>query len=170
MAAGNGFGNTPSRAVPLSDLSAAVLDPVLRKRAGLSVALLQSWEAIVGAHVGSRSRPEKVQWSRRVREGGDREPAVLVIACEGMAALELQHEAGEIVARVNRFLGYEAIARVKLVQKPLIPVSRPPRPEPRALTASEAEQVASTVAPVENEGLREALERLGASVLRARRK
>ena len=43
------------------------------------------------------------------------EPAALVIACEGAAALRLQHETGEIIERVNAFLGFGAIGRLELL-------------------------------------------------------
>ena len=43
-------GKGPDRnAVAVSDLATAILDPVLRKRAGISIGLVQSWEDIVGA-------------------------------------------------------------------------------------------------------------------------
>ena len=41
-----------------------------------------------------------------------------------MAALHLQHETGEIIDRVNAFLGFNAIGRIRIVQKP---VRRPSR-------------------------------------------
>ena len=47
------------------------------------------------------------------------EPAVLVIACEGVAALHLQHETGEIISRINAFFGFNAIGRIRIVQKPV---------------------------------------------------
>ena len=49
------------------------------------------------------------------------EPATLVIACEGFAALHVQHETGEIIGRVNAFLGFNAIGRIRIVQKPVTP-------------------------------------------------
>ena len=93
-------GRTPyGNPVPVSDLATKILDPVLRKRAGISIGLVQSWEEIAGPRLASRSRPEKIQWPRRLHEDDPFEPAVLVIACEGMAALHLQHETGEIAGR-----------------------------------------------------------------------
>ncbi|MCO6048567.1 DciA family protein [Mesorhizobium sp. RP14(2022)] len=169
MAADFPFRDRGPRAVPLADLSAGVLDPVLRKRAGLSVALVQAWEEIVGPHVSRRSRPEKIQWPKRVRDSGRNEPATLVIACEGSAALELQHETTEIIARVNRFIGSYAIGRIKLIQKPIYRMERE-KPAPlRPLSLAESKRLASTVAAVENPDLRAALERLGASVMAKRR-
>lgn len=157
-----------SNAVPVSDLAGAILDPVLRKRTGMSVALVQSWEEIAGPRLANTSRPEKIQWARRIHDDDPYEPAVLVIACEGLAALHLQHETTEIIGRVNAFLGYAAIGRIRIVQKP-VKNAPPPRPKLRALTEAEQAEIGRTVAEVEDEGLRASLERLGASVRAKRR-
>ncbi|WEX07809.1 DciA family protein [Chelativorans sp. AA-79] len=156
--------------VPVSDLASALLDPVLRRRAGLSIDLVQSWPEIVGERLAGRTRPEKIAWPRRLHEEDPFDPATLIIACEGTAALHVQHETGEIIARANAFLGFAAIGRVKIVQKP-IPVARPEkRPPARALEESERERLAWLTRKIEDDGLRESLERLGASVLAARKK
>jgi hypothetical protein len=154
--------------VPVSDLATALLDPVLRRRAGLSIDLVQSWPEIVGERLASRTRPEKIAWPRRLHEDDPFEPATLVIACEGTAALHVQHETGEIIARANAFLGFAAIGRVKIVQKP-VAVAKPPRPRPRALTEAERSRLAEITGGIENEGLRASLERLGANVLASRK-
>ncbi len=95
MAGKRSFGNP----VPVSDLAGGILDPMLRRRTGMSLALVQSWEEIAGPRLAARSRPQKIQWPRRLHEDDPFEPATLVIACEGMAALHLQHETGEIIGR-----------------------------------------------------------------------
>ena len=157
-------------AQPVSDLAAAVLDPVLRKRAGLSIGLVQSWEEIVGPRIATKSRPEKLQWPRRASDDDPFRPATLVIACEGIAALHLQHETGEVIARVNSFLGFNAVDRIRIVQKPVSANVRPARPAPRPLTSSEKNGVQAKVSAIENDGLRAALERLGASVIGSRKR
>ena len=43
--AGKGHDRNP---VAVSDLATAILDPVLRRRAGISIGLVQSWEEIAG--------------------------------------------------------------------------------------------------------------------------
>ncbi len=159
------FGNP----VAVSDLAAQILDPVLRKRAGISIGLIQSWEEIVGARLASRTRPEKLNWPRRMSEDDPFQPATLVIACEGTAALQLQHEAGEVVARVNAFLGFTAVGRIRIVQKPVATEPRAPKPRPRALTQGEREGLSGQVHAIEDEGLRASLERLGASVIGSRK-
>ena len=135
MAGKKRFGNP----VPVSDLAAAVLDPVVRKRTGLSIGLVHSWEEIVGPRIAAKSSPEKLQWPR------------------------LQHETSEVMGRINAFLGFEAVDRIRIVQKP-VALARPQRPTPRALTAPEKAAIAAQVRPIEDDGLRAALERLGASV------
>ncbi|OBQ69522.1 DUF721 domain-containing protein [Mesorhizobium erdmanii] len=163
-------GRTPyGNPVPVSDLATKILDPVLRKRAGISIGLVQSWEEIAGPRLASRSRPEKIQWPRRLHEDDPYEPAVLVIACEGMAALHLQHETGEIINRVNAFLGFTAIGRIRIVQKPVTTDKGRPKPTFRPLTVVEQNKLSSTVERIEDDGLRASLERLGATILGERK-
>ena len=159
--AGKGRGGN---AVPVSDLAGEVIDPLLRKRAGMTLGLVQSWDEIVGERLAASTRPEKIAWPRRLSEDDPFEPATLVIACEGAAALRLQHETGEVVSRVNAFLGFAAVGRVKIVQKPVAPPA-PVRPRLRPLSGAEAAKVEALVTPIEDDGLRFALEQLGRSVL-----
>ncbi|TIU63901.1 MAG: DUF721 domain-containing protein, partial [Mesorhizobium sp.] len=108
-------------------------------------------------------------WPRRLHEDDPFEPAVLVIACEGMAALHLQHEAGEIINRVNSFLGFSAIGRIKIVQKPVLSGKARPKPAPRPLNDAEKAKLSRTVGKIEDDGLRASLERLGATILGQKR-
>ena len=94
--------------MPVSDLASEILDPILRKRAGISIGLVQSWEEIAGPRLASHTRPEKIVWPRRMQEDDPFQPATLIIACEGFAALHVQHETGEIIGRINSFLGFNA--------------------------------------------------------------
>ena len=80
-------------------------------------------------------------------------------------ALRLQHEATEVIARVNAFLGFAAIGRLRIEQKPVRDPSRPTRPVPRTLSEGEAARLAAAVGGIGDEALREALRRLGASML-----
>lgn len=157
-------------AVAVSDLAIGILDPLMRKRAGISIDLVQSWEEIVGERLSASTRPERIAWPRRAHEDDPFEPATLVIACEGAAALRLQHETGEIIGRVNAFLGFAAIGRIRILQKPIVHNSRPKPRQLRPLTATETSHVDKVTTEIEDDGLRAALQRLGASVIASRRK
>jgi hypothetical protein len=161
-------------AVPVGDLATTILDPVMRKRAGRSTALLQCWDEIAGERRAANTRPERIAWPRRAHEDDPFEPATLIIACEGAAALRLQHQTAEIINRANAFLGFAAIGRIKIVQKKVVqtaPLEKPSlrAPSLRALTDGERARVASSVGPITNDALRASLERLGRSVLASRK-
>lgn len=151
-------------AVPVADLAVALLDPVLRKRAGMTIGLVQSWEEIVGERLSATTRPEKIAWPRRMHENDPFEPATLIIACEGFSAVHVQHETGEIIARVNAFLGFSAVGRIKIVQKQVAAPARQPRRQ-RALTEIEAARLGRLTSTIEDDDLRASLERLGQSVM-----
>lgn len=165
MAGKGGRGNP----VPVGDLAGAILDPVLRRRAGISMGLVQSWEDIVGPRLADKTRPERIAWPKHRHEDDPFEPAVLHVACEGFAALALQHETGEVIARINSFLGFSAIGRIKIVQKPVSREVKASRLPPRQLGADERARIEQSVAGIDDDGLREALERLGTGVSAARK-
>jgi hypothetical protein len=163
--AGMRQGNYP---VPLGDVATTILDPVMRKRAGMSTALLQCWDEIAGERLAPHTRPERIAWLRRAHEDDPFEPATLIIACEGAAALRLQHQTAEIISRANAFLGFAAIGRIKIIQKRVTQAIRSDKPSLRTLTDRERARVASSVEPIANDALRASLERLGRSVLASR--
>jgi hypothetical protein len=104
-----------------------------------------------------------MQWPRPV-EGQPQEPATLVLRVEGPMALEIQHSSDVILQRVNRFFGWSAVGRLALRQAPL---SRRDRPKPaRAPDPKAVETIAKSLTAVEDEELRAALARLGASIKR----
>ena len=79
-------------------------------------------------------------------------------------ALEIQHSSDVILQRVNRFFGWSAVGRLALRQAPLSRRNRPAAARPPA--PQEVAKVAETLDAVEDEELRAALARLGASIKR----
>ncbi|WP_455474449.1 DUF721 domain-containing protein [Bartonella sp. B30(2025)] len=100
----------------LSEAVFKMLDPVLRKRTGLNVALIEHWSEIVGHDIAEHTMPLKIIWKRRVDQDETFQPATLVIFCEGFVALKLIHETDELLHRINAFFGYVAIDRIKIEQ------------------------------------------------------
>ena len=155
-------------AKPASSLVNAILDPVLAKRAGLSIALVESWPEIVGARVAELSCPIRINWPRRAHQDDPFEPGVLVIAAEGAGALHVQHQTGEILSRVNAFMGFAAVARIRIVQKQIAQPAPPPKPR-RPLTEAETAKVDRLADGFEDDRLRESVRRFGRSVLSEKR-
>ena len=115
---------------------------------------------MVGPQFAVSTLPEKLSG------GPPGEGGVLTVRTAGAAAIELQHSAAQVVERINGFLGYRAVARLRLVQAPLpAPVKkgaqRPGRP---AVEPATLEMMAAAVQDVSDPELRGALERLAAAL------
>src|SRR3984957_15773890 len=150
-------------AKPLSVLLSDVFSDAYAKQGFAARELVTRWAEIAGAEVAAHSEPLKIQWPRPV-EGQAQEPATLVLRVEGPMALEIQHASDVILQRVNRFFGWSAVGRLALRQAPPSRRGRPP--PPRAPDPQAIAEVAGTLSAVEDEELRAALARLGASIKR----
>ena len=54
-----------------------------------------------------------------VEQYGQKKGATLVLRVEGPAALEVQHQAPQIIERINSYFGYRAIEDIRILQAPL---------------------------------------------------
>jgi hypothetical protein len=153
----------PISAKPLSVLLSDVFSEAYAKQGFAARELVTRWAEIAGPEIAAHSEPLKIQWPRPV-EGQPQEPATLVLRVEGPMALEIQHSSDVILQRVNRFFGWSAVGRLALRQAPLSRRDR--RPTPRAPDPKTVAKVAESLSAVEDEELRAALARLGASIKR----
>jgi hypothetical protein len=133
--AGNAAPVEPARhyaARGIGTLLAPVVRPALRERGPALAALLEDWEALVGPEIAARSQPVKLA------------AGCLTLACAGPDALELQHRAPALIARINQALGGAPVTRVKFVAAApalapgagLAPVSDAPPPVDGSLEAA----------------------------------
>jgi hypothetical protein len=151
----------PLSAKPLAAILGKTIDEVFARQGFASRELVTRWAEIAGTEIAEHSQPMKVQWPRPVGDAPP-EPATLVLRVEGPMALEIQHQSDVILERVNRFLGWPAVGRLALRQAPLSRAER--RPQPRGPDAATIAEVAKTLDAVQDEQLKGALARLGASV------
>jgi hypothetical protein len=163
-------GTTQRRRGPiaLAELVGRALDPVTARRGFATAELIASWTHVVGSRYADCSRAERIVWPRG--KGHEAEPGTLVVVVDGPRALLLQHEADQVVERVNAFLGHGAIGRVKIVQGP---VARDPAAETPRETPPDANDIARlerVLAEVDSDDLRSALDRLGRAILAERNK
>jgi hypothetical protein len=156
--------NKPARsfAKPLRDLVGKIVGESFTRQGFASAELVTRWAEIVGAEISSHSEPIKIQWTRPA-DGEEREPGTLVLRVEGPAAIEIQHLGNVICERVNRFLGWRAVARLALRQAPL---RRGERKAARAIDPVAAARIAETLPDIGDDALKGALARLGAAIKR----
>jgi hypothetical protein len=153
--------------IPLSGLVAQVLSPVTVKRGFASADLLAAWPEIAGPIFADCTAPEKIVWPRRAGKDADDATGVLVLRVDGPKAIYVQHEVNQFLERVNAFLGYAAIGRIRIMQGPV--AAKPAgRAEAPPLDASEQAELSQKLSGIESDALRAALRRLGGSILSQR--
>jgi hypothetical protein len=143
------------------------LGPSLAAQGFAASDVIIAWPEIVGERLASFTQPMKIEWKRKAAHLDPEtrpEPATLVVRVESAFALEMQHLAPIVVERVNAHYGWRCIGRLVLKQGPVR------RPEPAAkpvftLSAAERRRVDAAVAPIAEDNLRAALDRLGQAVV-----
>ena len=126
-------------------------------------ALEPRWREIVGDRLARVTRPQKLT------KGKGGAPGVLELRVAGAAALLVQHQSEDILARVNLFLGAGSVDRLRIAQGPVKPLpeaaARPRRaPAPPPLSPAAEADLAASVASAPAE-LQVALARLGRAAL-----
>lgn len=129
--------------------------------------LLTDWAEVAGADVAAVSRPVEVSYGR----GGM--GATLTLLTTGAQAPMLEMQKEQLREKVNAVYGYNAIARIRITQTATTGFAdgkvafdhKPKDTTPPALAPEMQQAASSVVAPVADEGLRAALERLGAHIL-----
>ncbi|WP_075995789.1 DUF721 domain-containing protein [Salaquimonas pukyongi] len=153
----------------IAELVPGILSDTLARRTGMTLDLIAGWDDIAGPDYAPFTLPEKILWPRQGGDDEPFEPATLVLACEGHRALFIQHAMPELMDRLNRFFGYGAVGRIRLVQKPVgkpAPAKHRRKPE---LTEEESRRLAEVLDEIGNDGLRESLARFGRGVIAKRR-
>ena len=152
---------------PLAQFMPEIIGEALAARGLSEASLIADWPAIVGEAIARYARPIELKWPPRpAKRGPDAPiaPATLVLRVDGAFALEAQHNAAIVVARVNAHLGWRCVEKIAFRQGPLPPPKKKPVPTPAP--SAEARAAASrAAAAVEDEGLREALTSLGARAI-----
>ena len=154
---GDRRGGGPRRA---ANALARVTDKTFRRRGFLAGTLIPEWPAIVGEDVAAWCVPDKLTFPRGAKLGG-----TLYVVVRGGRALELQHLEPILVQRINTVFGYRAVEKLALRQG--VPAPRPPRQKAteRNLSDDQERALETRVAEIGDDNLRQALARLGRSVL-----
>jgi len=154
------------RPPPPAAKAVARLVRTLDKSFGPTIGPLQSrWQEIVGQTLWRVSEPVKLVKPRGTKAG---EGATLELRVDGPAAAIVQHQAEDIIARVNLALGAGSVTRLRVVQgliRRTGGVSRPAR-RPPPLDAAQEAALAKGLAEAPDGPLKAALMKLGRAVLR----
>jgi len=110
----------------IADLMPEIGRAAFRRFGFVQSSIVTRWREIVGERYADVSMPQSIRFP-----AGKRAEGTLILTVSGAHATLIQHVVPEIVERVNRFFGYGAVARVKIVQgdvpKPRV-IDRPAPP------------------------------------------
>ena len=152
-------GRTGQAGRQVARLLGKVLDPAARRRGFTEASLLADWATIAGPALARRCQPLRVEHAPGRRSGG-----TLLLQVGGGAALEVQHQAPQLIERINTYFGHRAIRQVRLLQMPLPPPAPPPPAAPAPISPQAEASLVAGVGDVADEGLRSALLALGRTV------
>ncbi|MCQ8278333.1 DUF721 domain-containing protein [Acetobacteraceae bacterium KSS8] len=128
----------------LGALLPAITRPAFKTRSPAATQLMTDWPSLVGPSLAARIHPKRLS-------GG-----TLFLSASGPTALELQHQAAQLIARINIGLGRQVVERLRFTQDGL--------PAPGAPDAPPAPIPAPVPVPGVEGALGEALARLGGRI------
>jgi hypothetical protein len=151
-----------NRAIALGDAIGPAMDPVFRKRGFASRDLVANWPSMAPSPYDKVSIPDRLHWPRT---SAGAEGAVLFLRCAPSHRLQVAHESDVIAGAVNRYFGYVLVGAVKLSANAFTPGSGDIAHNRKAPAPATTETVEQALDMVEDEGLKQALRKLGHGVL-----
>ncbi|WP_232824237.1 DciA family protein [Blastomonas sp. UPD001] len=100
----------------IADLISSIGETSFRKFGFIQSSLVSRWAEIAGPRYAAMASPESIAFAR-----GKKADGTLHLVVTSATAIFMQHAEPEIIARVNRFFGYAAVARVRYRHGTLTP-------------------------------------------------
>ncbi|MDX1575199.1 MAG: DciA family protein [Kiloniellales bacterium] len=143
----------------LADSLRKVTRQALGQRSLAEQSLILDWPSIAGGDIAGMCTPQGLSFQRRDR----RTDGTLALKVQPGQATRLQHLEPQLIERINGYLGYRAIARLRLLHGS-IPAAGAPEPGREARTKDPAPRETGVVEGIADPALRAALARLGRAV------
>ena len=112
----------------IADLMPDIGRAAFRKFGFIQSSIVTRWVEIVGQRYGGLTMPNSIRFPVGKRSGG----TLQLTVAPGHAPM-VQHITPEIIERVNRFFGYDAVTRVSMRQGEVRPAQQVDRPPPAML-------------------------------------
>jgi hypothetical protein len=136
----------------IADLMPDIGRAAFRKFGFIQSSVVTRWAEIVGQRYAALTAPESIRFPAGRRAGG----TLQLTVASGHAPM-VQHIIPEIIERVNRFFGYEAVSRIAMKQGQIVP-SEPVRRPPPAMLRPIPEELGQGLREVSDPELRTVLE------------
>lgn len=148
---------------------AKTMNPLLRQILGnkgaVILELLESWEQIIGNDIAAYCLPHHISFKKDERTNG----CLYLNVLAGAFAMEISQKQQQIMEKVNAFFGYPAISELKINQtcNPenfLISKKSIDKVKKNVVSAEEESYITELIKDINNEELRQSLERIGRAV------
>ena len=108
---------------PIGELMPEIGRTAFRKFGFIQSSVVSRWREIVGDRLADVTQPAMIRFPAGQKAGG-----TLHLTISGAHAPMLQHVSPDIIASVNRFFGYAAIAQVRMTHGQVAPAAPPVQP------------------------------------------
>ncbi len=143
----------------ISVTTKVLLKPLIERYGAAYVQVLLDWANIVGPRFAELSQVVHLKFPLNKKTEG-----VLQIRCLSAAIPLLQAQSPQIIDRINRYFGYNAVAQLRF-QAGLVVKKMPGKiASPKPLKAEAQTEIESIISTVSNDSLRDALKRLGTGI------
>lgn len=140
----------------ISDLVPEIGRTAFRKFGFIQSSVVSRWREIVGDRLADVTQPAMIRFPAGQKAGG-----TLHLTISGAHAPMLQHVAPDIIAAVNRFFGYAAIAQVRMTHGQVTPAAPV---QPPAMLKPVPAELGDSLRDIGDPELRTVLERMAAGL------
>jgi hypothetical protein len=142
----------------IADLMPDIGRAAFRKFGFVQSSIVARWREIVGDRIADASRPDMIRFPPGQKAGG-----TLHLTVAGAYAPMLMHVEPEIIAHVNRFFGYAAVARIRMTQGHVEPAPAPSA-KPAAMLRPVPADLGDSLRDIGDPELRTVLEKMAAGL------
>jgi hypothetical protein len=140
----------------IADLVPEIGRTAFRKFGFIQSSVVSRWREIVGDRLADVTQPAMIRFPAGQKAGG-----TLHLTISGAHAPMLQHVAPDIIASVNRFFGYAAIATVRMTHGQVTPAAPV---QPPAMLKPVPAELGDSLRDIGDPELRTVLERMAAGL------
>jgi len=143
----------------ISDLVPEIGRTAFRKFGFIQSSVVSRWREIVGDRLADVTQPAMIRFPAGQKAGG-----TLHLTISGAHAPMLQHVGPDIIAAVNRFFGYAAIAQIRMTHGHVTPAAPV---QPPAMLKPVPAELGDSLRDIGDPELRTVLERMAAGLASA---
>ncbi len=151
----------PRRCEPraIADLMPEVGRAAFKRFGFVQSSIVSRWEEIVGDRYATCSMPEMIRFPM-----GKKAEGTLELTVSSAMAPMIQHVVPEIIERVNRFFGYNAVEKVKIKQGHVAFASKQRQPKAAPILKAQAPELGDSLRGIADPELQAVLQSLANSL------